>query len=274
MWVSKNEDILIDELLFVLMYPIYDRGIIMITFDQKIVEFLNNWTIGEAKWPIGNLVLCVIALVLSVILIGIIGIEREWRGRSAGLRTHLLVGVGSTIIMMISIYGFPAVFNDHRDVARLAAQVVTGVGFLGAGAIIHRNSGIKGLTTAGTIWVSMAIGIACGSFNFIIAILGTGIIFLVLTLFKRVEVRISKNNPTIALVVPGNAAVIEKILKISKEFDCSIHSLHSEIIEDGSGNISLTFQVHFDSGDERVMEYISRLEQETKAVNVHLLSHR
>lgn len=123
----------------------------MITFDQKLVELLNNWTVGEAEWPVGNLILCAIALTLSVILVGAVGIEREFRGRSAGLRTHLLVGVGSTILMIISVYGFPAIFGGHRDVARLAAQVVTGVGFLGAGAIMHRSSGVKGLTTAGTI---------------------------------------------------------------------------------------------------------------------------
>ena len=275
MWVSKNEDILIDELLFVLMYPIYDRGNVMITFDQKLVEYLNNWTIGDAKWPIGNLILCIIALVLSVILVGVVGIEREWRGRSAGLRTHLLVGVGSTIIMMISIYGFPALFTEHRDVARLAAQIITGVGFLGAGAIIHRNSGIKGLTTAGTIWVAMAIGIACGSFNFIIAIVGTLIIFAVLTVFKKVEVKISKKNPTIVLVAPGDGPVLEKVLKVSKEFDCTIHSLSTELVEDGGGkNVQLTFQAAFESGEERVMEYISKLESETKAINIHLLSHR
>ena len=127
------------------------------TLDQKIVELMNNWQVNG--WPVGNLILCVIALVLSLVLCGAVGVEREWRGRSAGLRTHLLVGVGSCIIMIISIYGFPAIFGDHRDVARLAAQIITGVGFLGAGAIIHRNSGIKGLTTAGTIWIVMAIGL-------------------------------------------------------------------------------------------------------------------
>ena len=159
----------------------------MITFDQKLVEYLNNWTIGDAKWPIGNLILCIIALVLSVILVGVVGIEREWRGRSAGLRTHLLVGVGSCVIMIISIYGFPMFNVEHRDTARLAAQVIAGVGFLGAGAIIHRNSGTRGLTTAATIWIVMAIGLACGSFNFILAIGGTFLIIIVLTVFRKFE---------------------------------------------------------------------------------------
>ena len=92
------------------------------TLDQKLAELLNNWQVNG--WPVGNLILVLIALVLSVILCGAIGIEREWRGRNAGLRTHLLVGVGSCIIMIISIYGFPAMFGEHRDVARLAAHLI------------------------------------------------------------------------------------------------------------------------------------------------------
>ena len=160
----------------------------MTTIDQKIAEIIQDRlsvTIGGDVWPFGNLLLCVIALALCVILCGMIGVEREKRGRSAGLRTHLLVGLGSCILMIISIYGFQAAFGDHRDVARLAASVITGVGFLGAGAIMHRNSGIKGLTTAGTIWAVMAIGLACGSFNFILAILGTVLVFLVLIFFSH-----------------------------------------------------------------------------------------
>ena len=158
------------------MVPIYSSVVgSAITFDQKIAEIFNtNFGMG-GEWPWGNLILCAIAIVLSVILCGVIGLEREKRGRSAGLRTHLLVGVGSTVVMIISIYGFPAMFTGAeggmtRDVARLAAQVVAGVGFLGAGAIIHNNGGIKGLTTASTIWLVMAIGLACGSMNFLLAI--------------------------------------------------------------------------------------------------------
>ncbi len=244
----------------------------MITFDQKLVESLNNWKVNE--WPVGNLILCLSALVLSIILVGAVGIEREKRGRSAGLRTHLLVGVGSCIIMMISIYGFPEVFSDHRDVARLAAQVITGVGFLGAGAIMHRNSGVKGLTTAGTIWVAMTIGIACGSFNFIIALVGTVLILLVLTLFKKVESKISRDSPTITIVASTDEPILGKIIKVSKTFDCTIHGISTSPVEGAEDNVEVTFQAIFNSGEERLNEYLSELEKETKAKNIHLLSHR
>lgn len=243
----------------------------MVTFDQKIAELLNNWTVDG--WPVGNLILCVIALALCVILCGTIGIEREWRGRSAGLRTHLLVGVGSCLIMIISIYGFPEIFS--HDVARLAAQIITGVGFLGAGVIMHRNSGVKGLTTAGTIWVVMAIGIACGSFNFILAFVGTALILFVLTSFKKVEIRMNRKNPTILLTVPADKNILDIILTVSKEFECSVHGLSSEISESGGRKtIDVSYQATFENNEDRLAEYASKIEHDSEAISIQILGHR
>lgn len=165
----------------------------MTTLDQKIIELIQE-KLNINGWPWGNLILSTFAILLAVLLCGLVGYEREKRGRSAGLRTHLLVGVGSAVIMIISIYGFPG-GSGGRDIARLAAGVLTGVGFLGAGAIIHDHGSIKGLTTAGTIWLVMAIGLACGSFNFIIAVLVTVVVMVVLTVFRKIEQRVNKNSP-------------------------------------------------------------------------------
>lgn len=242
------------------------------TLDQKLAEILNNWTIDG--WPIGNFVLVIIALLLSAILCGIIGIERELKGRSAGLRTHLLVGLGSCIIMIISIYGFPALFGEKRDVARLAAQIIAGVGFLGAGAIIHHNAGTRGLTTAGTIWLVMAIGIACGSFNFIIAILGTGIIFFVLTAVRRIETMIGSKKPRVVVVAPIDEPVAEIIMKVSSELGYAVHELTSEVEDSASGkHIVCYFQVVFPNKNADVGAYVARLEKETKALNVHIVGN-
>ncbi len=205
-----------------------------ITIDQRIAEEIGKLVIKDPNgdWPIGNLILCVIALLFSVVLCGIIGIEREWRGRSAGLRTHLLVGVGSCILMIISIYGFPALIGN-RDVARLAAQVIAGVGFLGAGAIIYRNSGTRGLTTAATIWIVMAIGLACGSFNFILAIVGTGLILIVLTLFRKMELKLNKKAPLILVRSKPGVPIVASLLETAKQFDCTLHDLRFEQTEAG-----------------------------------------
>ena len=244
------------------------------TLDQKLVELLNNWQVDG--WPVGNLILVLIAILLSVILCGTIGVEREWRGRSAGLRTHLLVGLGSCIIMIISIYGFPAIFGDKRDVARLAAQIITGVGFLGAGAIIHKNDGIKGLTTAGTIWIVMAIGIACGSFNFIIAVIATIVIFLVLTIFRKVEARIGDRKFILSITAPADKPLFSTLMLISKDFGCSIHELSNDLVDvNGVSSVNLVVRVEFIQNNGKTDEYIARIRQETGASAVDILNdHR
>ena len=254
------------------MYSVLTDGVLT-TFDQKLAELLNNW--APNGWPVGNLILVLIALVLSVVLCGLVGIERELRGRSAGLRTHLLVGVGSCLIMIISIYGFPAMFGEKRDVARLAAQIITGVGFLGAGAIIHHNSGIKGLTTAGTIWVAMAIGIACGSLNFILAIAATLIIMFVLVTIRKFEVKINHKKPYIVISAPMSESLLEKIILVSKEYECSVQGLSSEVIEDANGKrVEVSFQAVFTCAKPNISEYVAKLEKETNAINVQLFGHK
>ena len=244
----------------------------MVTIDQIIAEYLNDWTItvGCKVWPIGNAVACVIALVLSVLLCSFIGIEREKRGRTAGLRTHLLVGVGSCLIMIISIYGFPAVFGEKRDVARLAAQIIAGVGFLGAGAIIHRSSGTRGLTTAATIWIVMAIGLACGSFNFFLAIVGTLLIIVILTVFRKLESRLTKKTPMLIVRSKAGVAVIANIMRVAQEFECTITDLHSELFD--NGDVELTFQATSNTNEFEQSEFIERVKLVEGVINVNVLN--
>ena len=234
----------------------------MITIDQIIAEKLGKFYIGE--WPMGNFILCVIAILLSIILCGAIGFERERKGSTAGLRTHLLVGMGSCIIMIISVYGFPDVFKEaegyKRDVARLAAAVITGVGFLGAGAIIHRNAGITGLTTAATVWISMAIGLACGSMNFILAAGGTIAILLVLIVLAKVEGRFSKKKgPIVTLKADRNVPVISNLLQITQESECHTHDLQIQQLKDDE--IQVTFTLYANNNSFDSANFIAKLEK-------------
>ena len=227
-----------------------------ITIDQIIAEKIGSLYAGE--WPIGNFIVVVIALLLSVLLCGAIGMERERKGRSAGLRTHLLVGVGSCIIMIISIYGFPQIFGEKRDVARLAAQVIAGVGFLGAGAIIHKNSGIRGLTTAATIWIVMAIGLACGSMNFILAIMATAIILIVLTAFKKFESKINRKAPLMVARVKPGVPFMAKLLEVAKNFDCHVEDLQIESLD--GGDLEYTFLAVTGNNKTEIAEFIAKVE--------------
>ena len=152
-----------------------------------------------------NEVQMVLRLVLATVLGGMVGIERGKGDRPAGLRTHVLVCVGSTLFMLVSIFGFGDTTPVHttvddlgvrRDSARIAAQVVSGIGFLGAGTIIHEGLSVKGLTTAATMWMVSAIGLAVGSGMYIVSIASTILTLVVLTVLHSWEKQIGLRGKT------------------------------------------------------------------------------
>ena len=127
----------------------------------------------------------ILRLVLSVILSGLIGLERQMHRRTAGLRTHILVCLGSCLVMLTSLYIFDIYKNVvSLDPARIAAGVITGIGFLGAGTIIREKEGVRGLTTAASLWVVAGIGLAVGC-GFLNASIFTTILALVVLFFLR-----------------------------------------------------------------------------------------
>jgi putative Mg2+ transporter-C (MgtC) family protein len=110
----------------------------------------------------------------------LVGIEREIHGHTAGFRTHSLVSVGAAMFTVLSIYGFPSTPENPVDPTRIAAQIVTGIGFLGAGAILKAGPTVQGLTTAASLWSVAAIGMAAGAGAWIVAAVGTAIVVFVL----------------------------------------------------------------------------------------------
>ena len=129
-----------------------------------------------------------IRLILSVILAGFIGLERQMHRRTAGLRTHILVGLGSCLIMLTSLYIFAIYKNEvPLDPARIAAGVITGIGFLGAGAIIRDKSGVKGLTTAASLWLVAGVGLSVGCGFYSAAIVTTLLALVVLLFLRHIE---------------------------------------------------------------------------------------
>lgn len=124
---------------------------------------------------------------LAAILGGIIGIEREWRGRPAGFRTNILIAIGACLFTVLSIEGFPLNGSAAQDSARVAAQIVSGVGFLGAGALLQTRNKTKGMTTAATIWLVAAIGMAVGTGAYFLAIFTTLLTAAVLQFLRPVS---------------------------------------------------------------------------------------
>ena len=120
-------------------------------------------------------------LFIAAVFGALIGIERDIRDKPAGIRTHMLVCLGSSLVTMVSIYDFPL------DAARVAAGIVTGIGFLGAGAIIGGQEGVVGLTTAAGIWVTAGIGMAVGTGNYFLSAVGTLLVMVIL--FIRIDLR-------------------------------------------------------------------------------------
>lgn len=128
-----------------------------------------------------------VRLTLALVLGALVGLERERGERAAGIRTHALVALGSCLVMIVSAFGFADILGTRAvvlDPSRIAAQVVSGIGFLGAGTILLRKEIIKGLTTAAAIWVVAAVGLACGS-----GMLGEAVIVTILTMVVLIALR-------------------------------------------------------------------------------------
>ena len=133
----------------------------------------------------------VLRLTLSVFLSGLIGLERQMHRRTAGLRTHILVCLGSCLIMLTSIFVFDIyISRTSVDPGRIAAGVITGIGFLGAGTIIREKEGVKGLTTAASLWVVAGIGIATGCGLYSASFYTTALVLVVLLFLRAFENKI------------------------------------------------------------------------------------
>lgn len=147
---------------------------------EPLVGLLTNTSAVEAQLLIATFVLC-----------SFIGIERQFRQKAAGYRTHVLVGLGSCSFTLVSAYGFSAVLGSEvtLDPSRIAAQIVSGIGFLGAGVIFKGRNVVRGLTTAATIWVAAAVGMACGAGMLSLALVLTALhlvtLFVVAPLIRR-----------------------------------------------------------------------------------------
>jgi putative Mg2+ transporter-C (MgtC) family protein len=148
-------------------------------------------------------------LIISIIIGLIIGAEREYRNKSAGLRTIILICLGSTLFTMLSDG-----FGDNTGTSRVAANIVTGIGFLGAGAIMREGLTISGLTTASTIWVAAALGMAVGTGEYTLALISMAFTFLVLSVFGKVQpvlTRFLKKTIELHLTLDSSENRIEEI---------------------------------------------------------------
>lgn len=183
-----------------------------------------------------------VRILISFVIGTIVGIEREAHSQPAGLRTHILISIGSTIVMLISIY-IPQTFTQFQngDPGRIAAQVISGIGFLGAGAILKFGGNVKGLTTAASIWAMAALGLAVGAGMYAISFIGLMVILFALTIMDVFEKKVFKERTfrKIELVIKKKELNIDEIKKefnnldvkvISSGFERNIHDANDKVI--------------------------------------------
>jgi putative Mg2+ transporter-C (MgtC) family protein len=184
--------------------------------------------------PIGQNWLQLSELGLAFILSALIGLEREFRQKSAGLRTYTIVGFASALIVLVSKYGFTNILEQNRvvlDPSRVAAQIVSGIGFIGGGVIFVRKDLVRGLTTAATIWVVAAVGMACGAGLPILAIAATAGHFIIVGVFPAVERRLPKSRwapSQLHIAYRGRQGVLRAVLSICTEQDFAVSRVQVE----------------------------------------------
>lgn len=191
---------------------------------EQFIEHLNEILESTTITPYT----ATVRLFFSFILGAIIGIERQMRRRDAGMRTFTLICMGSAAAMLISIW-IPQTYPNflNGDPGRIAAQVLTGIGFLGAGAIIQSHGSVHGLTTAACIWVMAVIGLAAGAGMFEAASIATGFALLILLSLERLERRMFLNGVNKILTISCSTSTpdwkaIRKILESNKVFIVSV----------------------------------------------------
>ncbi|GLY74835.1 MgtC/SapB family protein [Actinoallomurus iriomotensis] len=196
---------------------------------------------GQGLTQIGELL---IALALSAA----IGVEREIRQKSAGLRTHTLVGFASALIMVVSKYGFTDVLDGHivLDPSRVAAQIVSGIGFIGGGLIFVRRDVVRGLTTAAAVWLTAAVGMAAGAGLWLLALLVTAGYFLVMVALTPLAARLprSKYTPSLLhLTYLDRQGILRRVIEYCTEHGFVIGRLSVDRSDPESGTVSVTLAV-------------------------------
>lgn len=221
---------------------------------------------GEGVWAISYWELT-LRIMMAVIAGGAVGLEREWSNRAAGFRTHILVCVGAAAIMLLSIYGFASFVNEENvrmDPARLSAQVISGIGFLGAGAIMRSGFTISGLTTAASLWVVAAIGLCIGAGFYFVSILTTGVLLFSLLLLNKWEQRFFniKRTYKLKLKISSRNGQVSHLLQLFKEKGIVIMNMSIDKVQDiteirtESHDVPVHITLTLKHGDEKILAQI------------------
>jgi putative Mg2+ transporter-C (MgtC) family protein len=187
-----------------------------------------------------------IELFVAFALTSLIGVERTIQGKSAGLRTQTIVGTSSALILLVSKYGFGDVLSAgtvELDPSRVAAQIVSGIGFLGAGIIITRRGAVHGLTTAAAVWESAAIGMAAGAGLLLLAVAVVALHFVSALTYSRVEHQLAgrlRGTVRLHVVYDGGQGVLRQVLQVCGQRKWHIYELDSAPLDIDRDQVGVT----------------------------------
>ena len=194
-----------------------------------------------------------IRIVVACLCGGLVGLERTKRLKEAGIRTHIIVALGATLIMVVSKYGFSDVVG--ADASRIASNVITGVSFLGAGVIFVRGGSVKGLTTAAGIWATAAIGLALGAGMYTVGVLCTALmIVLQIALHKFLPGDMQSSKELMLVISKDYHAVMPKIRTRLGEMKVLISGVEMEKLENGDVRVTMDVRIHKDNLSDELLD--------------------
>lgn len=207
-------------------------------------------------------------LALAFGLAGLIGLEREFRQKSAGLRTHTLVGAGAALFILVSKYGFSDVIGHGvtLDPSRVAAQIVSGIGFIGAGLIFVRSGAVKGLTTAASVWMVVAVGTASGAGLAILALAATAGYFVVVFVFPPLEKALPRSRwlaYSVRILYEDGRGILRQVLRQSTELGYTVASVETHDVSNqvkGVPAVAVTLDVYGQPGVEELTQALEELD--------------
>ena len=203
-----------------------------------------------------------IRLSVALVLGGLIGLEREYRAKEAGFRTHFLVALGSALFCIVSQYGFGA---EVKDASRVAAQVVSGIGFLGAGTIIFYKNVVRGLTTAAGLWVTAAIGLACGTGMYGVAVISTVLILFGLEVLNAMIPQIGTTIIDVKFIAKSKDSVRQVLRQLKADkVEVFSYELRDKHTSDAKlYEVVLELKVKKVNYNERIMHYMEEFDDVT-----------
>ncbi|WP_026907445.1 MgtC/SapB family protein [Paucisalibacillus globulus] len=212
-----------------------------------------------------HFLLILVRVLIALFLSGLIGFEREIKNHSAGFRTHILVGVGSCLMMVLSLYGFEAFIEKYENVrfdpARIPSYVISGIGFLGAGTIMVYGGTIRGLTTAASIWAVAGLGLVVGAGMYAVAVFTTLIILLSLVFLNNFEKLFTKGKSSMVVeIVSYPNLAINKVVSVFEESNLKVRKVEVLKVENDLRSIFIKLEPNEELNRITLFESLSNID--------------